>query len=230
MSRAGEMRANAPHTIGWVNWGALAATVGLLVFTAGTLRDEWTVGQARAVGTVQLEGVRASHIPAMWSADRLDTVPARALLIRAQIFARSAFGLQPGIAREEQLRLAQASLTAAMAARPMWGEAKVVQTFINFVAYGLDAQATHDAFAISYAATRFSSDSGVWRVRLGIADWQHIDPGVRQHMIEEAVWLGNQSPVMDSLMRSIVADVPAALVQYWDTRKRYDFSHAASRT
>ena len=199
---------------------AVVALCAMFLFAARAAYGEWQVKRMEADEDLQLSAGdgRAPDIGAL--ADRTG-LPPRASLMRAEMLARDAFALRQGLARSERIRQARASLSDATAGRSRWGDALIVAAFIDFVQYGAAAPVTHASLERSYRILRFSRRSGVWRVRLGINQWASLNPATRRHVIEEAVWLGNLSLQHDSLMRSIIAEAPMALNDYFATRQKY---------
>ena len=204
---------------------ALTLLAAAGVFVARAVYDEWQVKRVQAGELHQLSFRQDESAALDRLADRAD-LPPRASLMLAEILARDAYAQDSRAKRDERLAMARNKLAEAMAARPDWGDAEIARSFIAFVQYGIGAPATRAALARSYDHLRFSRRSGVWRVRLGIQEWAALDGGMRQRVIEEAVWLGNLSVQQDALMRSIVMEAPEAMPVYFETRRRYALRRA----
>lgn len=203
---------------------ARTATVVLLVAmlapAAIALRDELSVWRMREVQRAQ-EATRLTAVLAPWDGSDADRIPPRAAMIRALVEARLAFAADTPARRSILIANAHQYLDRALAARPRWGEARVVQTYLAFVDKGPGSPEAHDAFGRSYIADAFLPQSGSWRVRFGIDQWGRIDAVLRNRVVEEAAWLASLSPANEAAILEAVRPNPEAMRALREARQSY---------
>lgn len=139
------------------------------------------------------------------------SLPPRAALSLASMAARSANLARSPDERMVQLRTARHFVNLAVAARPHWGNACVVDTYVTFSESGLDDPRTLDAIKRSYDCARFLEQAGDWRMQAGIGAWPRLDNNVRQHLLDESAWMAGRSAADYERVMRILAPQKSAV-------------------
>jgi len=169
-------------------FGVIAILAVMLGVAILALRDELAVRQADAL--TLLDPPRAY---ALFEDGRLmpqgPLVP-RVAMPTALAQARAAFGSYDGGARARLLTSARVNLDTALAARPAWGDARVAETYMDFVEKGVGHADTRNAFATSYVEAPYLAEAAPWRLAYGNNQWEALSPVTQSHMLDEAAWYG----------------------------------------
>ncbi|CAH0356471.1 MAG: hypothetical protein WA085_10095 [Sphingobium sp.] len=173
-----------------------ALTVGVRLCLLGLMGIALLV----AVQLARQEGQLASverQVGSQWRTDTLGTLPKlataspRLCLVLALSKAKAATMEQDYPSRRAHLALANALVERAINARPAWGEAWVVKTYILFLEYGPNDPATLNAYAASLKSAPYLRDSAYWRIRFGAVHWNKLDRTTRERVLNEAQWTAN---------------------------------------
>ncbi len=115
---------------------------------------------------------------------------ARGALANAMILAQTA-QFQPDIRiKARTTALARDDIEHALAARPTWGEAWMVKSYIAAVEAGSASPEALDALTRSYEQAPFLRHAADWRVAFSFQYWNALSPATRRHAVDEAVWAG----------------------------------------
>lgn len=155
-------------------------------------------------------------LPRIGNGETLRTAPPRLNLALALLYAQQASRQPRGPMRTATLARARERADRAGEARPVWGEALLVQAYIASLDPRRSAEAI-DLLGRSYQAAGFLSGSEAWRVGYGIAHWHALQPATRDHVIEEAVWLARHKVELrrDVFARARGTDAYWPLLRRW---------------
>lgn len=117
--------------------------------------------------------------------------------------------LQPEGSNSRGILLAAAEQAAAIgaAARPSWGEAEVVRSYVAELA-GDTPQAV-SSFSASYDSAPFIRNSAFWRMGFGVMHWDKLSPATQIQVIDEALWLRAIVPDRRDEINAFLRNSPA---------------------
>lgn len=165
----------------------LAAAIWIAI---GVIRDEQQVTRAEDRLEVQSDAIgSAARTPAVTLPFHPGAYPPRARMADALLLARQAQLSRAAPERQALLGRAAREIAITTGARPHWGEAWAIASFIDGLRFGGSSAAARHALVRSYADAPYLRYVAGWRVRTGFAIWPALDPETRRRLIDEAVWL-----------------------------------------
>jgi hypothetical protein len=165
----------------------LVAASGVLLFgELQVLRAARALEQEAAV-------IAAGGVPAIPEPEARWFTPARALLIDGLRLSRIAAVTPDPEVRSGLLDRAAQALNKAARARSKWGEARVGQAYISALRRGAHASETVRLLAESYRMAPILKGAARWRVATGLGAWSNLAPDAQRAVLDEAVWLSQQS-------------------------------------
>ncbi|PZU57351.1 MAG: hypothetical protein DI547_13705 [Sphingobium sp.] len=186
--------AREPRATG-IAFAAALLLCGAIGLATVSLRQEWQVRQSETALEAQTTAMmRHDRMPAPRFDPIPPNLPPRAQVHRALYEGRAAqFARSPGD-RARMLNDAVSTIGRATAARPRWGEAWTVATFIYALHDGPRAARTQSALARSYAGTPFLRYSAQWRVGFALATEDLLSGETRARVIDEGIWIARIEP------------------------------------
>lgn len=180
--------------------------MALLAF--GVIRDGVAIAQANGRVERQTLALLREREPQGGDGGRFaaDQPPA-ALLAYALEQTRAAAGQLAGEERAAALAVAADLLAVPLATRPIWGEARVVETLLADEAR--DDSRAAAAFRRSYEDAPFLRSAAAWRIARGFRRWNTLDGSIREAVLREALTLALFDPAERRLVFGLARSTPA---------------------
>lgn len=219
-AQAPRSRRSLPTMTGFVLAGGLAGAVA--VTGAIDAWQEYAVrGAVEDLRKLDLAKARGDEPPVV-NMENGGSIAPRALVSNALLLARTAESETNDARRSELIATAGARIDAALAARPGWGEALVVDAYRGSLDGPAGLAAARERLAQSYAAAPYLRSAGLWRVDWGLKQWAALGPATRTDLIDEAIWLMGVDPSRRSAIaeRFRLSPAYAAFMQRWSVLRR----------
>lgn len=189
-----------------------AALLAMLGVTLHMVTVEAEVGAMRRLSEASPAMVIAAMPEIMATPGR--SLSPRGALLRALATGRAATATSDIVSREGWIRSARADLDVADAARPRWGDAMVVRTYIDLLEYGPFGAPTMAHFAQSYRHIPYLDQSALWRLTYARLRWDALDRETQDNVVREAIWYSNRSGKGSRAVDAALGDSePGYLVQ-----------------
>lgn len=187
----------------------LVALGGAALLCAAELRTE---AEVRTITRLTGSAITAADPPFAKAGER--ELPARAALLLGLAQTRSAMMSVNPAERAARIDDAKLRVSQALDARPAWGEAWVVATYLSLLTEGPGSETTRRDYAESLRYAPYLYKAAAWRLRYGVSQWGRLPADTQRAMLNEAAWLSRLPPSGALRVERLLGNSPAAAAYY----------------